>query len=199
MLLLNTCSVRDAAEQKAIGKAGQVLAQAAAAAPTSSSGSWDAWPRTAGRPARPAAGRGPDRGHPENSPRARLSQESPGRPRSRGAHGPDDRRHRRGGGFAERDPRPPRADEPPVEAFVSIQQGCDMACSFCIVPKTRGRRALEADGRDRCGMPRPGRRGVREVTLLGQIVTSYGRATSFPRPRGGPRNIGLRPAARAHP
>jgi len=62
-----------------------------------------------------------------------------------------------------------------ITAFVSIQQGCNMDCAFCIVPKTRGDersrpmddivtecRALVA-------------RGVREITLLGQIVTSYGR------------------------
>ena len=65
--------------------------------------------------------------------------------------------------------------ERPVTAFVSIQQGCDMSCSFCIVPKTRGDERsrpmdeIVAECRGRAG------RGVREITLLGQIVTSYGR------------------------
>jgi tRNA-2-methylthio-N6-dimethylallyladenosine synthase len=62
-----------------------------------------------------------------------------------------------------------------VTAFVSIQQGCDMACTFCIVPKTRGdERSRPADDvvAECRGLVE---RGVREITLLGQIVTSYGR------------------------
>jgi len=62
-----------------------------------------------------------------------------------------------------------------VQAWVQISVGCNMRCSYCIVPSTRGRevsrplvelvaevRALAADG-------------VREVTLLGQNVNAYGR------------------------
>jgi tRNA-2-methylthio-N6-dimethylallyladenosine synthase len=66
-------------------------------------------------------------------------------------------------------------DERPVTAFVSIQQGCNMDCSFCIVPKTRGdeRSRPMADIVAECQAL--AERGVREITLLGQIVTSYGR------------------------
>jgi tRNA-2-methylthio-N6-dimethylallyladenosine synthase len=62
-----------------------------------------------------------------------------------------------------------------VTAFVSIQQGCNMDCSFCIVPKTRGdERSRPMD--DIVAECRAlADRGVREITLLGQIVTSYGR------------------------
>ena len=66
-------------------------------------------------------------------------------------------------------------EEKQVSAFVSIQQGCNMVCSFCIVPKTRGderSRPMDEIVRE---CEELADRGVREITLLGQIVTSYGR------------------------
>ena len=64
---------------------------------------------------------------------------------------------------------------PQVSAFVSIQQGCNMDCAFCIVPKTRGdERSRPMDDIVR-ECEQLAERGTREVTLLGQIVTSYGR------------------------
>ena len=66
-------------------------------------------------------------------------------------------------------------EEKQVSAFVSIQQGCNMDCAFCIVPKTRGderSRPMDEIVRE---CEELAARGVREVTLLGQIVTSYGR------------------------
>ena len=66
-------------------------------------------------------------------------------------------------------------EERQVSAFVSIQQGCNMSCNFCIVPKTRGdeRSRPMQDIISECR--NLAQRGVREITLLGQIVTSYGR------------------------
>ncbi len=66
-------------------------------------------------------------------------------------------------------------EEKQVSAFVSIQQGCNMDCAFCIVPKTRGderSRPMDDIVRECAQLAE---RGVKEITLLGQIVTSYGR------------------------
>jgi tRNA-2-methylthio-N6-dimethylallyladenosine synthase len=175
ILLLNTCSVRDAAEQKAIGKAAQaqgrkrrnpdfVLGILGCMAQNRGADLLDRLPDVDLIVGTQKFHRVPDfldnlraardAGTPVGSSIVDIEEEA----------GSQDtiRDHLE---TAERQ----------VTAFVSIQQGCDMRCSFCIVPKTRGDERsrpmddIVSECRELAG------RGVREVTLLGQIVTSYGR------------------------
>jgi tRNA-2-methylthio-N6-dimethylallyladenosine synthase len=179
IMLLNTCSVRDAAEQKALGKAGYA-AQRKKRNPDFVLGILGCMAQNRGseilerlpdvdlvigtqkfhqvpgyldniRAAREA-------GLPIGSSIVDIAEEAGSQNTIREHLEPED-----------------AGATPQVSAFVSIQQGCNMDCAFCIVPKTRGderSRPMEDIVAECRGLAA---RGVREITLLGQIVTSYGR------------------------
>ncbi|MFA5057750.1 MAG: tRNA (N6-isopentenyl adenosine(37)-C2)-methylthiotransferase MiaB [Opitutaceae bacterium] len=179
ILLLNTCSVRDLAEQKAIGKAGYLAARKRRQ-PQFILGILGCMAQNRGATLLDQLPDldlivGTQKFHqvPGYLDNLRVAHEA-GLPVGETivdiAEEPDSQNTIRDHVLAERQ----------VTAFVSIQQGCNMDCSFCIVPKTRGDERsrpmdeIVAECRELAG------RGVREITLLGQIVTSYGRRTAGP-------------------
>jgi tRNA-2-methylthio-N6-dimethylallyladenosine synthase len=74
--------------------------------------------------------------------------------------------------------RPPTPER--LKAFVTVMEGCEKHCTFCVVPRTRGRErshppaAIVAEIEDLVAG------GCREVTLLGQTVNAYGRDLTPP-------------------
>ena len=174
ILLLNTCSVRDAAEQKAIGKAANVAGQRrknpdfilgilGCMAQNRGTALLDQLPDIDLIVGTQKFHQVPDyldnlraaqaAGVPLSQPIVDIAEEA----------------------GSQNTIRDHVLEEKQVSAFVSIQQGCNMDCAFCIVPKTRGderSRPMDEIVRE---CEQLAERGVKEITLLGQIVTSYGR------------------------
>ena len=69
----------------------------------------------------------------------------------------------------------PQHRERPTQAWVQVSMGCNSTCSYCIVPSVRGREQSRRPGDIVAEATRLAQDGVREITLLGQNVNSWGR------------------------
>jgi tRNA-2-methylthio-N6-dimethylallyladenosine synthase len=172
VILLNTCSVRDMAEQKALRKMENIIAETRRRRPNVVLGFMGCVAQTRGRE---LIDRLPDVdlvvGTQKFHRTAEYLDEIIGGRREKVVEVAEEQ----GSEGTIREHLLNGKARKSVAAFVSIMQGCNQYCTFCIVPYTRGEERsrtipdIVAECRELVT------RGVKEITLLGQIVTSYGR------------------------
>jgi tRNA-2-methylthio-N6-dimethylallyladenosine synthase len=183
VILLNTCSVRDLAEQKAFGKMG-VLGRLKRQRPDLVLGYLGCMAQSRGAALaqqQPVVDLvvGTQRLHhvPEYLDRIFAERAAAAERYDAQLRAIVDVAEEAGSESAIRDHVVGANGERPVTGFVSIMQGCEMFCSFCIVPYTRGPERSRSIAEIVTEVEGLAAAGVKEVTLLGQIVTSYGRKT----------------------
>jgi len=188
VILLNTCSVRDMAEQKALGKMG-MLGRLRENKPEMVFGFLGCMAQSRGEELTRDLGHvdlvvGTQKFHKV----ADYVDELVRRKRALGERLMDDARFSIVDVAEEKESQESIRDHVlsarHATAFVSIMQGCNMKCTFCIVPFTRGSERSRGIAEIVREVRELVARGVKEVTLLGQIVNLYGRH-EFPKSADG--------------
>ena len=173
VILLNTCSVRDAAEQKALGKMNHVAGQLRSKNRKAVLGFMGCMAQSRGRE---LIDKLPDVDLVIGTQKFHRTADHIGDLLAGRAENVVDTGEEKGSEATIREHLLDGvSDKKSVTSFVSIMQGCNQFCTFCIVPDTRGRERSRTIDDIVSECRELVNRGVREVTLLGQIVTSYGR------------------------
>ncbi|MBG89264.1 MAG: tRNA (N6-isopentenyl adenosine(37)-C2)-methylthiotransferase MiaB [Verrucomicrobiales bacterium] len=173
VVLLNTCSVRDMAEQKAINKMGALIGNARKRKTNQKFGFMGCMAQSRGKE---LIDRLPDVDLVLGTQKFHRAGEYIDALLAGNSKQVVDTEAEKGSEAAIREHiNDGQSAKKAVTAFVSIMQGCNQYCTFCIVPYTRGKersRTIE-DIVKECRQLVD--QGVKEITLLGQIVTSFGR------------------------
>jgi tRNA-2-methylthio-N6-dimethylallyladenosine synthase len=170
VILLNTCSVRDAAEQKALGKMENLAVDARRGRRGPTLGFMGCMAQSRGEELLQIPGVNLVLGTQKFHRAADYLEEILSGKREKIS----DTAEEEGSESTIKEHLPIAAGES-VTGFVSIMQGCNQYCTFCIVPYTRGEERSRpiAEIVEECRALVA--QGVQEITLLGQIVTSYGK------------------------
>ncbi|MDB6130047.1 MAG: tRNA ((37)-C2)-methylthiotransferase MiaB [Verrucomicrobiales bacterium] len=172
VVLLNTCSVRDQAEQKAIGKMQNLSAEVRKNHPERVLGFMGCMAQSRGQKLIDSL---PDVDLVIGTQKFHRTVEHVDSILSGSRRKVVDVEEEKGSEATIKDHLALTGGPRPISSFVSIMQGCNQYCTFCIVPYTRGQersRSIEGIVTECRALVA---NGVKEITLLGQIVTSFGK------------------------
>ncbi len=172
VILLNTCSVRDFAEQKAIGKMQNLAAETRRSRPGVVLGFMGCMAQSRGRE---LIDRLPDVDLVLGTQKFHRAADYLGDILAGRQQKIVDVAEESGSEATIREHILNGSAKKSLSAFVSIMQGCNQYCTFCIVPYTRGEERSRTIPDVVAECRQLVAEGVREITLLGQIVTSYGK------------------------
>ena len=172
VILLNTCSVRDLAEQKALNKMENVIAELRRSRPDVVLGFLGCMAQSRGQE---LIDRLPDVDLVVGTQKLHRAPEYLDDILSGRRDKVVDVAEEEGSEAAIREHLLGGNGKKSVTALVSIMQGCNQYCTFCIVPYTRGPERSRAIADIVAECRELVERGVKEITLLGKIVTSYGK------------------------
>lgn len=172
VILLNTCSVRDLAEQKAIAKMQNIIGSARRERRSAVFGFMGCMAQSRGQE---LVDKLPDVDLVLGTQKFHRAAEYVGDLLSGRRATVVDVAEEVGSEATIREHLPTGNSAGAVTAFVSIMQGCNQRCTFCIVPDTRGAERSRTIGDIVAECRELVANGTKEITLLGQIVTSYGK------------------------
>ena len=172
-MILNTCHIREKASEKVYSELGRLRVVKDEAARQGRDDAASRSPAASRRPRAPRSSAARRRSMSWSARRAIIICRSCWRaPKAMAARWRPNSRSRTSSAFCA-PPKPDAIRARGISSFVTVQEGCDKFCTFCVVPYTRGAEVSRPVAKIVDDVMRLADNGVREITLIGQNVNAY--------------------------